>query len=160
MKWLCKIASVHDGLVGIDVKSHQQGIPCPYPAVVQGNAVQDRLCDEARSLPRPRNVLWLTGGLLAMLVIDSETAVQSAAEVVRCRLRKEAETEWRRRPVQGKLAHMRGAVFAPCLDLGAYTRCCIPPPWRPLLLPGDNPLAVDLSKVFFRSSRAVGGLLD
>lgn len=52
---------------------------------------------------------------------------------------------------------MGKTVFTPCLDLCYYVQCRVMPPWEHLLLPGDNRLCVDLSKMLFRCLRAIGG---
>ena len=59
--------------------------------------------------------------------------------------------------MQGKLARMRGCVYAAALDLRAFTSCKIDSRWHTLLAPGDDSRALDLSRALFRASRGIGG---
>ena len=68
MRWYCEVPYVRDGFVGVDVKSHQTGPPCPYPVIVRGNESIDTECDHARNKPRPPDVFIPTGGQFAFLV--------------------------------------------------------------------------------------------
>ena len=143
--------------MGVDVKSHQDGPPCPSAVIVQGNVVQDAACDAARSLRLPSGVAMPSGGFFAGLSIRGRSVTRSALRAVRSEVREQALALWKTKPVQGKVALMHRALFLPCLDVAAFTCCRVPPRWRHLLLPGDLPSAVDLSKVMFRSLRAIGG---
>ena len=46
--WFCQIPFCQYGLVGVDVKSHQSGIPVLMDLIVLGNEAQDRACAAAR----------------------------------------------------------------------------------------------------------------
>ena len=70
-KRMCDIAYVSGGVVGVDIKSHQDdGEPCPYPVVVAGNAAVDQACDEARAQRQPPDVMLPSGGWLVFAVVQ------------------------------------------------------------------------------------------
>ena len=52
-----------NGLVGVDIKSHQDyGPPMPHACIAEGNDVVDKGCDAARSLCQPADIHVPTGG--------------------------------------------------------------------------------------------------
>lgn len=155
--WLSRIAVCSSGWVGVDVHSHQSGTAAPYPMVTAGNEAVDALCDTARSLPRPADVAMPSGGCFAFLSFDGRSITAKISCAVRSLLREQALRAWAKRAVQGKIARTAHKLFAPCLDAKMYCRCVIPQRIEALLLPGDDPAALDLSKVFFRIMRGIGG---
>ena len=157
LRWWCQVPYVSNGVVGVDVKSHQIGPPCPAAVVVQGNEAQDRACDAARSGRMPPDVLMPSGGFFATLSVGGRTVTRSPARAIRALLREQALGMWMTKPVQGKVACMPRALFFPCLDVSSYTCCSVPERWRRFLLPGDLPGTVDLSKMLYRCLRAIGG---
>ena len=122
---ICRIAYVQDGLVGVDIKSHQGGTPCPYPAVVAGNEAVDQACDEARGFPRPQDIMLPTGGLFAHLIIGGRMVTGQPAVAIRELFRDQAEVERRSKPVQGRVAALSRLVYTDGLDIRSYTMCRI-----------------------------------
>ena len=155
---MCRIAYAQDGLVGVDIKSHQVGCaPCPYPAVVAGNEAVDQACDEARNRQRPPDIMLPTGGLFAHLIIGGRMVTGQPAVAIRELFRDQAEVEWRSKPVQGRVAVLSRHVFTDALDIRSYTLCRVEERWRGLALWSDGNGCLDLSKVLFRAVHAVGG---
>lgn len=136
-QWLSQLAYAKEGMVGVDVKSHQEGPPCPYPTIVAGNEAQDKACDEARSLPRPPDVHLPTGGLFAFAILDGRMVTEPIVAAVRKVLRDQADVAWRRWEVQGKLAGLGGLVYTAVLDMRVYAQCTVATRWMPLLLQRD-----------------------
>lgn len=95
--------------------------------------------------------------MFAFVVLDGRMVTGHVAPVIQETLRRQAAAEWRRRPVQGKLANIAGGVFAAVLDVRIFTACRWVESWRQLALPSDEGETVDLSKVMFRAHRAIGG---
>ena len=157
MQCWSRLAWVHSGVVGVDVKSHQDGADVPFAAIVQGNEAQDKLCDEVRSIPRPADVRRPSGGFFAGLSIGGFAVTSPPAKAIRGLMRDQAVQEWRKRAVQGKVGRMGSCLFAPTLDLRVFTCCKIEERWQSLLLPSDVLGQVDLSRVLFRALRAIGG---
>ena len=153
---LCRVAFCAAGLVGVDIKSHQQQDLKPYPVVAQGNAAQDAGCRRARALHRPEDVFVPTGGLFAFASFQGRAVTSPVREAVRGLLREEAAHQWRNRPVQGKLARLGNAVYLPCLHPRLYTAVRVEPRWRSLALPTDTE-TVDISGFVHRCLRAIGG---
>ena len=157
MRWICRLVYAREVIVGVDIKSHQVGNPCPYPAIVAGNEAQDEACSEARSRAQPPDVHIPSGGHLAFVAVDGRMVTEPIAIAVRRRLRDQADNSWKRREIQGKVVNMCWYVYTKTLDLRAYTQCTIAPRWQQLALPIDGWRGVDLSKVLYRAIRAVGG---
>jgi len=157
LQWWSKVAWCEFGVVCIDVKSHQEGANIPYPAVVEGNEAQDSSCSTVLSGPLPAEVLVPSGGLFANLMLFGRTVTCSPARAAREAFRRQAAAAWAQRPVQGLVPKVAHRLFHRCLDARLYASCRIVPRLQPLLLPGDNPSSVDLSGVFYRALRAVGG---
>ena len=153
---LSKVPYTHDGLVGVDVKSHQSAWPRqPYPIIADGNDMADAACETARQLPLPQDVLLPTGGFLAFLTLDGRMVTGSVAKTIRGRLRSQAETAWRQRAVQGKVATLATHLFTRVLDLRMYSACSWHARWRTLALKSDKHNCVDSSKVLYRCIRAI-----
>ena len=93
-RWLCRLAWSRDGLVGGDVKSHQESTVCPFPVVVQGNEAQDAACNLRRRSPRPPDILMPSGGYFANLVIDGRLVTKSPKNAVRALLRAQCAAAW------------------------------------------------------------------
>ena len=154
----CRIGFVGCGLVGVDVKSHQVGPPCPYPAIVAGNEAQDAFCDsETRALARPHDVDVPSGGDFAAVTYDGRLITTSIAAAVRRLGRAQAHQAWCERPVQGHVARLASAIYGPAIDIRAYTKCKWERRWTALSLPQDTSPDVDLSGILFRTVRAIGG---
>ena len=48
LKWMSRISFERNGLVGVDVKSHQTKSTIPYPATTHGNDSPDNNCEDIR----------------------------------------------------------------------------------------------------------------
>ena len=154
---MCAIAFDRFGLVGVDIKSHQVGPPCPYPVMVEGNEVQDRGCDEARGTDQPHDIFVPTGGFFAYAVVDGRMVTGSSFPFSRKFMRDQADAEWPVRAVQGKVGSIYRRLYTTALDLQAYTCCYVEPRWRWTLLTSDTAPFIDLSSMLFRCIRALAG---
>ncbi|CAE7809936.1 unnamed protein product, partial [Symbiodinium necroappetens] len=94
---LCRIAFAEHGLVGVDVKSHQQGVPLPNPFIVQGNVRQDEQCSAACHLPCPSDVWWPSGGPAFQLSHLGKAVSVPCRDFLRNLLRAEATAKWQMR---------------------------------------------------------------
>ena len=126
---ICRIAFAEHGLVGVDVKSHQQDVPLPNPFIVQGNVRQDEQCSAACHLHCPSDVWWPSGGPAFQLSHLGKAVSDPCRDFLRTLLRAEATAKWQLRAVQGKLAYASG-VFQPGLDIRLFTRFRVPPNWH------------------------------
>ncbi|CAE7770376.1 unnamed protein product [Symbiodinium sp. CCMP2592] len=154
--WMCRLAHDADGLVGVDLKSHQTQDPCPHPVIVAGNASQDAGCRLAAAGAAPPDVLLPAGGTFAFLVREGRMITSPARAAIRKVLRQEAASQWVAKPVQGKAGRMGDLIFRPCLHPLLYSQLGIPSRWHTLRLPQDSG-QVDLSGFQFRCLRAIGG---
>ena len=73
--------------MGVDVRSHQDGPPIPFSAVVQGNEAVDSLCDMARALRCPSDVHIPTGGQMAFFTFGGRMVTQPCKKLIRSLLR-------------------------------------------------------------------------
>ena len=151
-----RIAFEHQGIVGLDIKSHQTGPPAPFPILVQGNEVQDQGCEAARGLPLPSNIRVPSGGPFAWYSDQGHMVTSPIREHVRNKLRQESAAAWCQRAVQGLLPRLITEVFRPALDPSLYTQCVFPANWLRWALPTDRK-PHDLSAMAFRCQRAIGG---
>ena len=151
-----RIAFEHQGIVGLDIKSHQTGPPAPFPILVQGNEVQDQGCEAARGLPLPSNIRVPSGGPFAWYSNQGHMVTSPIREHVRNKLRQESAADWSQRAVQGLLPRLITEVFRPALDPSLCTQCVFPANWLCWALPTDHK-PHDLSAMAFRCQRAIGG---
>lgn len=156
-KWLSKIAFQASGVVGVDIKSHQGDMQLPNAACVHGNHTQDVMCDSVRGNPRPAGVRLPSGGTFCFITRDGHMVTRAIADANRVRLREEATRKWVGRAVQGKIASCHTQLYAPTMDLRLFTACKVHTRWACLRLPSDRSDVVDLSRILYRSIRAVGG---
>ena len=106
-----------DGLVGVDIKRHQTGEPCPHPVLVRGNESVDAACNLARDRTQPPDVLIPSGGQFAYIVTKGRMVTKRTVEAVRQLMREQAHRRWGERVVQGKLAVVSRHIYTPVLDL-------------------------------------------
>ena len=66
-RWMSKIAFEQDGLVGVDIKSHQVNSAIPYPVIKEGNDAQDANCLSVTTSPKPPDICLPSGGPFAFL---------------------------------------------------------------------------------------------
>ena len=62
---MSRIAFEKDGLVGVDIKSHQDDSAFPYPVIKEGNDAQDLNCLSVNTSPKPPDVFLPSGGPFA-----------------------------------------------------------------------------------------------
>ena len=153
---MVQVAFDEHGLVGVDVKSHQQGDPCPYPVIIEGNEQQDEGCRQARLRPQPPDIFLPAGSLFAFLVWEGRMITTTTREAVRRQLRLQACQQWKLRRVQGKIARLGPELYRASMHPRHYTQITIPIEWRTLALPQDGDV-VDISGFQFRCLRAIGG---
>ena len=55
---MSRISFERNGLVGVDIKSHQTKTTIPYPAITKGNDTQDINCEDIRRLPTMDNIKY------------------------------------------------------------------------------------------------------
>ena len=122
-KWFCRLPFCRAGMVGVDVKSHQEDDPCPHQAIVQGNEVQNTVCDDARRFPVASDIHVPAGSFLVFWTRAGRYVTRAPEVAIREAMREQALQRWRGKPVQGKLAQMRTSVYTACLDQRFYTRC-------------------------------------
>ena len=151
-----RIAFQHQGVVGLDIKSHQSGPPAPFPILVQGNEVQDQGCDAARRLPLPGNIRVPSGGPFAWYSDEGHMVTSPIRVHVRNKLRQASAEAWGQRAVQGQMPRLITEVFRPALDPALYTRCAFSESWYRWALSTDH-TPHDLSAIAFRCQRAIGG---
>ena len=129
----------------------------PNAACVHGNHTQDVMCDSVRGNPRPAGVRLPSGGTFCFITRDGHMVTRAIADANRVRLREEATRKWVGRAVQGKIASCHTQLYAPTMDLRLFTACKVHTRWACLRLPSDRSDVVDLSRILYRSIRAVGG---
>ena len=144
------------GLVGVDIKSHQVNSEIPFASLVAGNEAQDSGCADVIHQPAPVNLCFPTGGMFCFLSYKGSMVVDPRRVVIRNARRAQAQAQWSQRQVQGKVASFPQQVFGACLNAAWYTACVPLPTWRCWCLP-TGAAAVDLSRVLYRSVRAIGG---
>lgn len=127
LKWFSKIATVSHGMVGVDIKSHQEGMDRPNAASTHGNTFQDQYCDDVRPDAIPRDIRIPAGGAFCYITLDGHMVTKQISVTVRSRLRDEAVQQWRAKPVQGKIANCHRLLYGPTMDIRAYTACTILP---------------------------------
>ena len=109
---LCVIPYVFDGVVGVDVKSHQNTSPViPNVAVVSGNHAVDRICDDVRCRSAQNDVHVPTGGLFAFAMLEGRMVTGQVPPVIRSALRDQAAQQWFHRAVQGRLGVISPQAF-------------------------------------------------
>lgn len=153
---MSSISFVHSGLVGVDIKSHQQGCAFPFASIVAGNEAQDQGCAKVVRSPPPCDLRYPTGGFFCFLSHKGCMITEPPRQAVRKALRVQAHEQWSKRRVQGKVASLCSQIFGPALFAGWYTECVPLAHWRSWCLPTDRRV-VDLSKVLYRCIRAIGG---
>ena len=154
---LSRIAYESDGVVGLDIKSHQTDSTSPFPAAVHGNEVQDKGCLEARSLPLPADVRVPTAGLFAWVSDDGRMVTGPIRSHIRTKLRESSKHAWCSRAVQGLVPRLEDEIFLPALDPALYVQCVFPSPrWGKWMLSTDQQ-PLDLSAMAYRCQRAIGG---
>ena len=156
-KWMSKIAFENHGLVGLDVKSHQEDTSYPYPVITEGNDAQDRYCCSVNANPKPPDVWLLSCGPFAFLCKDGRMVTRTPSLFVRGLLRSQSSAAMATKSTQGYLATLRGSLYPHTLDVRIYTSCSIPTQLSNLILPSDKADKVHLSSIMFRMQRAVGG---
>ena len=156
-KWMSKIAFEKDGLVGVDIKSHQVNTAIPYPVIKEGNDAQDANCLSVSTSPIPPDICLPSGGPFAFLCRDGRMVTRTPHAFVRSLLRAQSSWEMAVMPTQGFPAPLKGTLYPHSLDIRMYTSCPIPPHFDGVLLPSDHADSVDLSSILFRMHRSVGG---
>ena len=151
-----KLAFLHSGVVGVDIRSHQSSSCLPFPVLVSGNEAQDAGCSAGRRLPPPADVFLPSGGPLAWYSVDSRMVTGPIRAHVRSLLRRQSTAAWSQRAVQGLLPRVAKHVFCPPLDPSLFLLCSFPSPWVAWCLPSDS-LPLDLSAMVYRLHRAIGG---
>ena len=151
-----RIAFVEDGVVGLDIRSHQQYTSLPFPVFTQGNEAQDAGCRVASANPSPPDVRYPSSGPFAWAALDGRMVTGPIRPCIRHILRAQSIEAWRSRPVQGLLPRLLDQVFTPTLDVSIYTQCNFTTAWSRWLLPADSS-PLDLSAMAFRLHRAIGG---
>ena len=154
--WWCRIPFYKDGIVGVDIKSHQNGANRPYTAISHGNETQDTACNQWYGTPTPPDIKYPSGGLFAFASVQGYLVTGRPLETVRGILREQAHREWAHKPVQGKVARLCGAA-RPSLDTRSFAHCHVAEQWRCLRLASDTSKRVDLSGIHFRALRGIGG---
>ena len=79
--------------MGVDVKSHQDGLQVPCAAVVQGNEAQDDFCDEARRQRQPLDVHIPSCGFYAFFSIEGFAVTSPLATAIKKVLREQASAQ-------------------------------------------------------------------
>ena len=74
---MSRIAFEQDGLVGVDIKSHQEDSAFPYPVIKEGNDAQDLNCSSVITSPKPPDVFLPSGGPFAFLCRDGRMVTRS-----------------------------------------------------------------------------------
>lgn len=122
-RWMSQVLFDDFGLVGLHVKSHQDGVPIPFAVIVQGNEAQDQGCAEARQQRSPCDVWLPTGGFFAHITVAGRMVTQSIPVAVRFCMREQAYTEWTSKPVQGRAAAMSARIDRE-VYLSKFVHCC------------------------------------
>ena len=156
MRTFSRIAFVEDGVVGLDIRSHQQYTTLPFPVFTQGNEAQDAGCRVASANPSPPDVRYPSSGPFAWAALDGRMVTGPIRPCIRHILRAQSIEAWRSRPVQGLLPRLLDQVFTPTLDVSIYTQCNFTTAWSRWLLPADSS-PLDLSAMACRLHRAIGG---
>ena len=151
-----RIAFAEDGVVGVDIRSHQADTSLPFPVLTQDNEAQDAGCSAQSRSTAPPDVRLPTGGSFAWVDLDGRMVTGPIRQCVRQVQRGQSEAAWSERLVQGLLPRVANHIFAPSLDPSLHTQCTFPPAWLRWALPADS-LPIDLSAVSFRLHRAIGG---
>ena len=120
-KWMSKIAFENHGLVGLDVKSHQEDTSYPYPVITEGNDAQDRYCCSVNANPKPPDVWLPSGGPFAFLCKDGRMVTRTPNLFVRGLLRSKSSVAMATRRTQGYLATLRGSLYPHTFDVKIYT---------------------------------------
>ena len=121
LRRMSSISFVNAGVVGVDIKSHQQGCAFPFAVLVAGNASQDAGCSRVIGNPPPVDLPFPTGGLFCFLSVSGSMVFEPPREVVRQTLRMQSLLQWSGRRVQGKVASLQKQVFGASLFPGWYT---------------------------------------
>ena len=84
------MAYEQDGILGVDIKSHQEGAGLPFPAVAAGNEAMDSACTSFYNAPSRDHVFLPSGGLFAFIVLEGRMVTGKATEAIRALLRQQA----------------------------------------------------------------------
>ena len=151
-----RIAFAEDGVVGVDIRSHQTNTSLPFPVLTQGNEAQDAGCSAQSRSAAPPDIRVPTAGTFAWICLDGRMVTGPIRQCVRQVQRGQSEAAWSERPVQGLLPRVANQIFTPSLDPSLHTQCTFPSTWLRWTLTADT-LPIDLSAVSFRLHRAIGG---
>ena len=151
-----RIAFAEDGVVGVDIRSHQTNTSLPFPVLTQGNEAQDAGCSAQSRSAAPPDIRVPTAGTFAWIGLDGRMVTGPIRQCVRQVQRGQSEAAWSERPVQGLLPRVANQIFTPSLDPSLHTQCTFPSTWLRWTLTADT-LPIDLSAVSFRLHWAIGG---
>ena len=119
---VCQIPFCQYGLVGVDVKSHQSGVLSPWTSLCL--EMRRRACAAAKSQPLPDCVRLPSGGPFAFLCYHQAMVTSPTRSAIRGVLRQQALMEWRKCPVQGKIAAAGGSKEQVTCAPESSGRCC------------------------------------
>ena len=95
-----RIAFAEDGVVGVDIRSHQTNTSLPFPVLTQGNEAQDVGCSAQSRSAAPPDIRLPTAGTFAWIGLDGRMVTGPIRQCVRQVQRGQSEAAWSERPVQ------------------------------------------------------------
>ena len=117
LKWMSKISYERNGLIGVDVKSHQTKTTIPYLAISNGNDSQDRNCEDIRRAPTIDDIKIPSGGPFVYLSREGFMVTGPTNKFVRNLLRQQSPAEFKTKQMTGKVVNIKDAVYKHTMDI-------------------------------------------